>query len=130
MKTVGIARHVVWEDSIAYVLARIVGGSGLPILQADVSAIACTVYDDHAADPTAAIVSLTVAVVSAVYDTLQTGDVRWTEDATGFNFLHKLPAAAFPTGGHTYRVEYRFTMANGDSFPVVVELTAQAIRSS
>lgn len=118
-------RGVAWEDGGATCLARIVGLSGSNITQAVVSSIACTVYDVTGA---VSIITPSITVSSVVFDTLQT-DSRWDVDSTGFNFAHALPATAFPTYGHVYRVEYKFAPVSGAAYYVVFEVTAQRVYS-
>lgn len=121
----GPIKGVAWEDGGATCLARIVGLDGDNIVQADVSAIVCTVYDVTASTT---IITPTITVSAVVFDTLQTDD-RWDVDATGFNFAHALPATAFPTAAHVYRVEYKFTPTSGAAYYVIFEVTAQKVYS-
>lgn len=109
------------EDGSATALGRVtarggagaatgVNGEGNWVQQVDVSSITCVVYEE--ADGTE-IATPAVVVASAVLDSPVTTNVLWTADAVGYNFLHDLPATAFPTGGTTYRAQYKFTMADG-----------------
>lgn len=117
---------VTWrEDGTATVVARLTArdgsgsatgakGEGKWVLQANLSTITYRVFD--VTDP-ASIVEITagaqtVTIASAVIDTPVTDGVLWTLDAIGYNFLHDLPASCFPTGGHTYQVEYKFTFSS------------------
>src|SRR6187402_145567 len=105
-----INQFVAFEDGGATFMARVLGNAGTAITQATISSITCNVYDMTA--PTVAVISPTVTVNSVVFDTLQT-DARWTADTTGYNFLHAMPATAFPTGKRNYKVEYKFTPTSG-----------------
>lgn len=122
----GAIKGFVWEDGGATTLARILGLDGDLIVQADVSTITCLVYDITSA---ASIITPTVTVASAVFDTLQT-DARWSVDTTGFNFSYALPATAFPTGEHDYRIEYKFTPASGAAYFVVYQVHSREVYTS
>lgn len=119
----------VWEDCTAVCMARIVGEANTAIVQSSVTSIACNVFDVSAGDTL--VLEPTMVVATNVFDALQT-DARWdtTLDATGYNFRHTVPHAAFPTGGHTYRVEYAFTMADDTRIMAVYEIEAKAVSSS
>lgn len=112
---------VVHEDGGATMLARIVGNAGTNITIATISAITCNVYDLVLGGT--AIVSPTVTVATSVFDTVQT-DAIWTADTIGYNFKHDLPATSFPVGGHTYRIEYKFTPVSGQVFFEKINATA------
>lgn len=119
----------VWEDSGAYLMARILAGDdGLAAQQADISSISYVVYDqDDLTVATTTTTSLTVSTV--VFDTLQT-DARWTVDTTGYNFGWAAPAALFPTGGKVYRTELKFTPASGEAYHLVYKVRARSIARS
>ena len=125
-------RATVWEDSGATCMARVVGQAGTAVTQASLTSIAYKVFDLDGATPDTATATGTLTVATAVYDTLQTSDSRWTVDTTGWNFLDTVAAASanLPTGDHRYRVEYVFTPASGQTFRVVFELYAKAVRGS
>ena len=132
MATTEPIKATVWEDGGAALMARVVGNSATAITQAAITSISYSVFDLSGTTPNTAItgysaVSLTVADV--VYDTLQT-DARWTADSTGYNFRHDIAAAVFATGGHRYRIEYKFTPATGSVFWLVYEITAKSLRTS
>ena len=117
-----IYRHtVIWEDSGYTVLARILGHDGAAITTSDVSGtIAWTIAERSA--PDTVVATSTLVVADTVFDTLQTGDVRWTKDTTGFNFLAAMDASTVPTGNKTYHLRYTFTPTTGQvyQFPVVL----------
>lgn len=80
-----------YKDRGCTLLARVLGADGAAITQADISAIAYSIYhvadkdtDDEAETANSDHASVAVAVASAVYDTLQTAAI-WTRDATGYN---------------------------------------------
>lgn len=119
-----------FEDSAAVFMARVLGSDGTALQQADVTGITCKVFDLDSASPTTAVASPTIVVASVIYDTLQTSDVRWTKDSTGYNFLHAMPPSAFPTGGHRYRVEYLCDPASGDDFFLAFDHYVVAVLTS
>lgn len=131
----GLARFL--EDSAADVLARIssridsghaaIGHEGFPVKQAQVLAITYKVFDRDDGDAITASGALTVADV--VFDALQT-DAVWYQDSSGYNFLHSVPASAFPTGDHKYRIEYVITLAGGSVTHLLIEDLARGILTS
>lgn len=131
--------NVVWgEDSDVTVLGRVVArnGSGAAVTdegnllqQADVSSISYKTFDLDSDTPTAAIESGALTVASVILDAAVTGEI-WTQDATGYNFIHDVPASWFPTGGHRYAIEYKFTLSGGAVFHGSYLGPARPIRSS
>ena len=109
-----------FKNGSATLLARVVGGDGQPIVQADVSSAEYSVYllDDQDSDARTAItghagVALTVANV--IFNSLQT-DSLWTVDTTGYNFRYVLDVSAnpaFAVAGRRYLVEFALTPATG-----------------
>jgi hypothetical protein len=77
--SVQIVTAAVWEDATAVMLARVVGADADNVAQADISSIACKVFDSSGTE----IINPSITVSSVVYDDLQTGD-EWTVDSTGF----------------------------------------------
>lgn len=129
------------EDGSATVLGRItaaegtgtatgVAGEGNWLKIVDVSTITCKVFDLDSATPDTPIATPTVTVASAVINTPVTSNALWTKDDVGYNFLHSLGAANFPTGGRRYQVEYTVTTAAGSVFHGVYTGIANPIRSS
>jgi hypothetical protein len=95
------------EDIIT--LARVVNPQQSPILQADVNSVALKVYDLSTQSTTAVYTVASIAVGLVVSDTLQT-TYGWSQDATGWNFKHRLEVGLVTgglIGGHTYRLEYK-----------------------
>lgn len=125
MPAPSIHRATVFEDSGASCMARIVGNDAANATQASITGITYSVYNGD----TAIIEDSALTVATVVFDTLQT-DARWTEDSTGYNFRHDLPATTFPTGDAVYRVEYVFNPVSGEDFAVVFELTALNVMGS
>ena len=124
-----IGQGIVIEDGAACFLARILGNDATPVIQAAVQSISVKVFDVDATDPDTAVYSANLTVSTAIYDTLQTDD-RWTEDDTGYNFRHDMPASAFQTGDHNYRVEYKFTPTLGEVFWALFDVHANNVRTS
>lgn len=119
-----ILQAFVWEDGSCYLMARLLGHAGTVATRASISSVAVHAFDqDSSNDQT---LSTAPTVASVVYDTLQTTalDPRWTKDSTGYNFGYTVPASAFPTGGHSYRVEVTLTPLSGEPFYVGYDLQA------
>ena len=124
--------QVEWvEDSDAYVLARIMRKNSLhnlvPVLQINLASVIRKVI--RTSDTTTVLGPTTLVISNVVLDTLSTGNI-WTIDTTGFNFIDDIPAAAFPTGGEEYQVEYKFTLTSGEVFWLVFRGVAEAILTS
>ena len=120
--------HYIWEDSGCLVLGRIVGYDGSLIQQLDITSISCQVRD--ADNNRALTATLTPIVADVVYNAAQNDD-SWPYD-DGYNFRHLLPATAFPTGGHKYRIEYLLDPASADeeNFHAVLEVYARDLYRS
>ena len=116
---------VVWEDSGASLMGRVLGNAGTAIVQADMTGISRSVYlgDTVVAGPTA------IVVATAVFDTLQT-DARWTTDSTGYNFRDDAPETIFADSDRIHIVEYALDPASGEDFHVVFRVTIAKIRTS
>lgn len=111
-------RCTVWENQSLVVFARIANISGDYITQATITSIAGGTYD---LDDGSAVATFSVVVGSSVFDTLQTGDARWTVDSTGYNFRHTVPGTALPEGDKRYQVEIVLTPTGGaDPIPLIV----------
>lgn len=116
-----------WEDADLVLMARIKGADAQNILQATISSISLKVFDLADGEQVGATLALTVS--SVIFDALQT-DSRWTEDATGYNFRYTLDGDYFPVGDRDYRIEVVFTPTTGSPFPLVYEISAQALMGS
>ena len=123
------------EDSTAYIMCRVEGRAtspnsrGTPYLQANLSAIALSVYD--ITDETAPVVvsgfsASTLTVSAVIFDTLQ----AWSVDNIGANFAYALGPTAFPTGGNKYRVTVKWTHTDGSIGHTQWEGVAQAVDPS
>lgn len=129
------------EDGTATVLARLtarngsgsatgVPGEGKWVQQADLSTITYRAFDESDDDTEITSGATSVTISSAVIDTPVTSTQIWTRDTVGYNFLHDLPPATFPTGGHVVRVEYKFTFADGTVGWAVFRGEAHSVTSS
>ncbi|QNN23513.1 hypothetical protein HED60_14930 [Planctomycetales bacterium ZRK34] len=128
MPNAEIPKATIFEDSGAICMARVLGNAGTAITQASLNSIECSVFNQ--ADTSTAVTEPSITIADVVFDTLQTSDPRWTEDDTGYNFLIAVPATAFPAGGATYHVEFKFTPASGEPFHIVFEIETRAINRS
>lgn len=136
-----LVKEVSWnEDGSATALARItsrngsgsatgVNGEGNWLQQADLSTVTCKVFQ-KGGNAMSVVATPTVTITSAVLDTPVTTNVLWTEDTTGYNFIHDLANTNFPTGGYEYIVEYTFTTSGGEVFHLVFKGCADSILTS
>lgn len=112
--SVPIFQFQAFEDGGVFIMARIVGNAGTAITNATLTRLDYSVTDFYAETTPIAFVQIT-PFSSIIFDTLQT-DVRWTKDATGYNFGHAVAAVAFPTRNRKYMVSYKFTPSSGEVF--------------
>lgn len=117
------------EDSPVVAMARLIGAGGSYVTQSQISSIQVKVFDLAGDLVTPTYTDAAISVASSIFDTLQTTDLRWTKDTTGYNFRHTVPASALPTDSH-YRIEYKFTPASGDAFFVLFEVQAAPVYTS
>jgi hypothetical protein len=89
----------VFDTTDIPLMARVNGLTNIPLVQATVSALTVNVYAKGATPGTPT--SLT-PISTYVYNTLQTADAAWTEDATGYNIKYELPSASIPAEGIYY----------------------------
>lgn len=138
----------IWrEDGTATVVGRLTSRSGSGAAtgnngegnwaqQADLSSITYAVHDVTDEENISSVTSGTVTISSSVFDTPRTASssptmaALWSLDQHGYNFIHDIPPAAFPTAGQTYRVEYKFTFANGAIGWAVFEGQAEGVHTS
>lgn len=120
VKATEITKGDVWPGQPVPLFARIRNVDGALTTQASLTSITYNVFDLGSATPGTAIVSgATINKATAIFDSLQTADPRWTEDIIGYNFLFTMPANSFPLsspGGRVYRVEITFNQADGGKF--------------
>lgn len=114
----------VFEDSGAYLLAKIRGTTGVYISQASLSTIQLKVYDAESDDaPPTEVASRDITIASTVFDALQT-DSGWdlVADPDGFNFKVEILPADLPAGGKKYRFEFKFTNASSKIWHVAADV--------
>lgn len=107
---------VLWEDTGLILMARILGQDGAVVNAASISDIRCEVMD---LIEQTLVVEIDVAPGDVIDDVLTADDERWSADSVGYNFLHEVPAIAFPEPGKTYQLSYLFTPLVGEPFPLV-----------
>lgn len=100
------------EDSDVFLMARVTGSDGAALQQSDISSIVYSTFDLNAPG-TAVADGVALTVSSVIYDTLQTSDLRWEADSTGYNFAWNAPASLFPTGNRLVRVQVKITETGG-----------------
>ena len=119
----------------AVLLARIVDWQAAPIQRADVVTASYTIFEEDRQDASKRtpvmghenVVLSSSELDAAVFDSLQTGDPRWTVDAQGYNFRFQPSAAVappFPVAGRAYLVLLRLTPLVGDDLPAQWRLVA------
>lgn len=115
-----------WEDSGVYLMARVVGQEGTPVIRSQLDSIVASFYDPDGEEEIVDDESLEIADV--VFNTLQDDDPRWTIDAEGYNFRYFAPAAAFSEAG-TVRVRILFTPVDGEeyAFPLVFDVHVRGL---
>lgn len=90
-------------------LARLTADDGTVLIQSDFTDGDLFLYDKR--DPATQLYTVALTISAVVFNSLQQ-DGRWDKDRLGYNFRHKLTAAAlvsssvFWEGGHEYRAEY------------------------
>lgn len=126
------------EDGTAFVKACVAApdgtgktignpGQGYFLKQADLSSITCLVYDVTGSSNVA---TPTVTVSSAILDTPLSTQALWKKGPPGYNFQHTLAASNFPTGGSTYRVEYKFTTTGSNVYWLKLQGVADSAYTS
>lgn len=107
-----------------------VQGEGKWIKQADLSSITCKVFDRNGSTPDTAITTPSITISDVIDDTPDTSQEIAPRDATGVNFVCELGPTNFPTGGHIYRVEFKFTTTGGDVHWAIYEGMCQSVVTS
>lgn len=110
----------VWDGMPAVFRSRVVDESNAIIAPTDIASIGFTVLDRISGTE---VTSGDLEPSDVMLESYSTAG--WTKDSTGYNFRHLMDGDAFPTGGHIYRVEYKFQTITGRTFPLVFEVTAQ-----
>ncbi len=104
-----------------------VAGEGNWIKQADLSAIACKVFDRSSITPDVAISNPAVSIISAILDVPDATGTIWDDDDVGYNFIFDIAGTNFPTNGHKYLVEFSFTTNSGSTWAVQYEGVATPV---
>ena len=124
-------RGQVFRDGSATLLARVVGGDGAQLTQADITAAQYTIYlldhnDPNVQDAVEGHEDVDVAPADLLFDMPQL-DALWTVDAVGYNFRHALDvstSAAFPLAGRAYLIVFKLTPTAGPVILVRFRLAA------
>lgn len=135
---------VVYEQSGATLMARILGHSGATVTQASLSSISYEVWQIYPAaayvankfqiippaelptssstPPVKRVAATSLTPADVIYDALQV-DSKWTVDDTGYNFAVAMPAASFAAipiadwpESTWYEVPVKFTPTSGAVF--------------
>jgi hypothetical protein len=101
-------------------LARVVGGDGKALVQADVSSAEYTVFllDNQNADgrtPIDGHTGVALDVAGLIFNNLLNDDL-WSVDAVGYNFRHVLDVSqqpAFTIAGQRYLVQFELAPESG-----------------
>lgn len=115
-----------YQGSSVQLLARVVGFTGVALLQAGVTSVGVSVFDLDSATPTTAVTTASPSVASTIYDTLQTS-ANWTADATGYNFAYVVGPTVLANPQHRYHIEVKLTIGSPSGavimlvFPLFVE---------
>ena len=121
-------QHCVAAGFSAVLLARVVDWEAASIRRADINQVEYSIFELDEGDPAArvpvaghqAVILSSAELDSAIFDSLQTGDARWTVDRRGYNFRFQpdnSTASPFSTSGRLYLAEFRFTPTVGQTFP-------------
>lgn len=122
---------VVFKNSSAILLARVVNAQGLPLTISQVASAKYTVFQLDEADiasetPVTGHVDRALAPSAILFDAPQV-DSLWTADSTGYNFKHALDVTAqpaFPIAGLHYRCRYELTPISGQIIVVRFKMLA------
>jgi len=118
---------VIVEDGGCLVLARLVDWDGQALTPDQTETVEVQVFQLEAESTPTYAEELTVEEV--VLESPASGHPAWPANP-GYNFRHLVPATAFPTGDHYYRLEYQFTPAVGPRFWLLQQVFAQRVASA
>ncbi len=122
------------EGIDVYTVARVTKANGTVIDQSDVTGgageeIIRKVFDIDLEDPAGnPILNDTLNKTAVIFNALQTDGFAF--DSTGYNFRDKVAGSNFAKGGHTYKVEYSFTVSGEGTFYVETYVTTRAVMSA
>ena len=107
---VNVPTAEIMEGSRVYFVARVLWPSGTAVAAADLDAGVITVHREG--DSTETVIY--TAAVAADQFVTSTSSGYWTADSTGYNFINLIADdGAFPEGGESYIVEYRYPDKSG-----------------
>jgi hypothetical protein len=119
-------RSEINEDSAVVVTALLLDTPDeTALVQSDFSAIAWKLFNYN--DRTK-VASGTLTISSVVFNTLQDWPAKPNE--TGYNFKAEFSGTYFTQATQRYRMEILFTLSGGESFPVILDLSATEVFSS
>lgn len=117
-------RAITTQGNPATILARVLDQTGTPITQSSVSSVSVTVYNAETSTSTG---SSTPAVADCVFNTLQTGDSRWSTDHIGFNLAVDVDGTALNVGDTTFQVQIEITPAAGEPYRLIAIVETREI---
>lgn len=121
------------EDADCAILAYCLTLGGVPITRAGIASMAFSVFDTFTATAVDGYDWADVAVSSVVPSEPQTQalDPRWNRTSGGANFIHELPAEAFPLSDRRYAYQCRAIEAgSGQTWYVRADVWARSVARS
>lgn len=118
---------IVFERASAVLLARVRSHTGQYVTQASLSQIRREIWEIVDGSPSNVSGPTAQTIADVIFDTLQTGDPRWTFDAIGYNFLATIGKDDLPNKGE-FKIEYEcLPVTAGERFWVKFSADAQEI---
>lgn len=124
MSLTNITVDRIFEGSRATFLSRIVAPDGSYLVQGDIDAITYYVYNSD--DLTNHLYTGPIDKTTAVFNTLQTGDM-WTVDDIGYNFLYTMEETEDLEPRTRYTIQFIFTLSTAETFPIIFGLTIRPV---
>jgi len=110
--TIGLIRGIIMHGSGQTPMGLVVGNNGVPVKQADLTAISYQVIRFEVDGTRTTTGQGTLALAAVIYDTPVTNDPRYTLSG-GYNFAAVIPATCFQTEGLFHRIDITFTPVSG-----------------
>ncbi len=110
----------VHEDATFFLLGRVTGTDGNPIVQSDVSSIAYEIFRVRGGRKTS-IASGALVIADVVFNTLQL-DARWDVDTIGYNFRWQVLSNVLTEPRTKYLARAVFTAGTNEDFRVEWEV--------
>jgi len=110
--TIGLIRGIIMHGSGQTPMGLVVGNLGVPVKQADLTAISYQVIRFEVDGTRTTTGQGTLALAAVIYDTPVTNDPRYTLGG-GYNFAAVIPASCFQTEGLFHRIDVTFTPVSG-----------------